>query len=564
VYGKAGDLATIVAMQGFKTPRCPISQSVVYGFCMNSEHRPLRASPQRSRPVVWLVVALCVVGALIRMVNLEDFPFPIHNDETSSIVDGIRHFMPGQRGGWALFGSAFGGHPNLSYWLNAIPSRIIGEVTLWSSRLGAAICGTLSMVIFALLVFRAFGRNVGLFFLVLIVPYHFHVHFSRTAFPYIDALLGMAAVSLAFVWYVERPTLVRALVVGILMGLAALTYPATHVLPGAIACGVVFGVYPTLIRERGGWRATRDTVLMTIAFIVGIGISLTPQILHAMRNGYTSRLSSTFIFQPHNITHLSPFVGIPNPTPFDVLIFNLWRTLIIFYKADSAEQYQFNDNPLPVWGAALGVIGALVLLVGCFKRRPIPIYIIATTVFTIVASALMVEGPFSPHLIVLALIIPLAIAVGWGTLLDIVRCKRVALVAVATGVLGVAWTHWNWTFYNTVVDPERSRLGRIPNYILRLPIDKKRVTEILGVASHHVGPNESYYQLIYPNSTQVQLDRATTAEHISQRLRERPGSVVILEDMDDLAKVESVLKAHGRDVQVFTYRNMPVGFLYVK
>ncbi len=180
---------------------------------MNSENGQLPERPQRSRLVMSLVLVLCIAGALVRMVSLENFPFPIHNDETASIVDGIRHFMPGQRGGWALFGSAFGGHPNLSYWLNAIPSRIIGEVTLWSSRLGAAICGTLSMIIFALFVLRAFGRKVGLFFLVLIVPYHFHVQFSRTAFPYIDALLGMATVSLAFVWYVERPTLVRALVV---------------------------------------------------------------------------------------------------------------------------------------------------------------------------------------------------------------------------------------------------------------------------------------------------------------------------------------------------------------
>lgn len=531
---------------------------------MHSENHSLCPRPQRSPLLIGLVIALFIAGALIRMVNLENFPFPIHNDETSSIVDGIRHFMPGQRGGWALCGSAFGGHPNLSYWLSAIPSRIIGDVTLWSSRLGAAIFGTLSMVIFSLFVFKAFGRSIGLFFLVLVVPYHFHVHFSRTAFPYIHALVGLAAVSLAFAWYVERPTMVRALVVGILMGLAALTYPATHVLPGAIACGVLFGVYPKLIRERGGWRASRDTLLMTCAFVVGILIALAPQIYHVLTYGYTSRLSSTFIFHPHNIKHLSPFVGKPNPTPFDVLIFNLWRTLIIFYKADSAEQYQFNDNPLPSWGAALGVIGGLVLLVRSFQRRPIPIYIVTTMVFTIVASALMVEGPFSPHQIVLALIIPLAMALGWGAILDVVRCRHAVVVATVTSVLGVAWALWNWEFYNAVVNPERSRLGRIPNYILHLPIDKKGVTEILGVAAHNVGPNESYYQLIYPNSKQIQLDRGLSADQIYQRVTEGGQKVVILEDEDNLSNVEAVFKAHGKNVQVFRYPNMPVGFVYVE
>jgi Dolichyl-phosphate-mannose-protein mannosyltransferase len=531
---------------------------------MNSDNGHLRDSPRRSPLMLGLVIALCIGGALARMVYVEEFPFPIHNDETSSIVDGIRHFMPGQRGGWALFGSAFGGHPNLSYWLSAIPSRLIGEVTLWSARLGASIFGTLSMILFALFASKAFGRTVGIFFLVLILPYHFHVHFSRTAFPYIHALVGMAAVSLAFVWYVERPAIGRALVVGVLMGLAALTYPATHVLPAAIACAVMLGVLPRLVRERGGWKGSIDTLLMTGAFIVGILISLSPEIVHAMRYGYTSRLSSTFIFHPHNIKHLSPFVGIPKPTPFDVLLFNLWRTCDIFYKADSAEQYQFNDNPLPVWGAALGVVGALVLLWRSFKLQPIPIYIVSTTLFTIIASALMVEGNFSPHQIVLALIIPLAMAIGWKALLDLVRCKHVAMVGVVTGVLGVAWVWWNWEFYNMVVSPLRSRLGRIPNYILRLPIDKEGVTEVLGVAFHNVGPNESYYQLIYPNSRQVQLSKETSADQIYQRVSEGPGRVVILEDMDNLSNVEAVFKAHGRDVQVFVYPNMPVGFLYVK
>lgn len=128
---------------------------------MSSFSSQSKAEKRATVAFVGVVVCLLVVGAMMRLWNLNEFPQQVHNDESTSIVDGIMHFMPGGRGGWALFGSSFGGHPNLSYWMNALPSRVIGEVSLWSARMGSALAGTLSLVLLALFVCKAYGVEWG-------------------------------------------------------------------------------------------------------------------------------------------------------------------------------------------------------------------------------------------------------------------------------------------------------------------------------------------------------------------------------------------------------------------
>ena len=105
-------------------------------------HSPHTQRSGRTPTTMAAVVLLLVMGALVRSLYLTHFPMQVHNDESGSTLDGISKFVVGE-GGWALFGSAFGGHPNLSYWLSAIPGRLLGEFSLWTSRLGSALSGTL-------------------------------------------------------------------------------------------------------------------------------------------------------------------------------------------------------------------------------------------------------------------------------------------------------------------------------------------------------------------------------------------------------------------------------------
>lgn len=517
------------------------------------------------RSVLWLlsITALLILGAFIRLWDLAALPAQVHNDESSSIVDGIMHFMPGGRGGWALFGSAFGGHPNLSYWLNALPSRLIGEVSIWSSRLGAALAGIASLVALTLFVSKAFGRRVAIFFLIFIVPFHWHVHFSRTAFPYVHALLGMGLVSYALSIFLSAPSLMRALLTGISMGLAALAYPATHVLPAAIAVAVVIRTWPDLSKRNGFKRGSFNFIALVVCFVVGLSVALLPHVIYSFRYGYTSRLTSTFVLHPHNIRHLAPQTGIPNVSVPEVVWFNMKRTAKIFYAADTAEQYQFHQNPLPLWGAILATLGAVIMLFGVFRRDAVAAYLITTSALSFLASGLMVEGPFSPHLILFAAIIPISMAVGIDRLLSWIRIRQVALVGlVGTGLL-IVWTDWNLHFYQQVVDPQRSRLSQMTTYLLRLPIDTRGVTTIVGASDADVSPNESYYKLFYPLSKQIQLGKGADVSKILDIVAAGAGPAVIVVDERRCDELRGELARSGKIAQLFRYPKLSVAFLYL-
>lgn len=531
---------------------------------MSASQSPSQAEKRATIIFMLVVMGLLAVGAVVRVSNLSEFPQQVHNDESTSIVDGIMHFMPGGRGGWALFGSAFGGHPNLSYWLNALPSRCLGEVSLWSARLGAAIAGSLSLVFLALFVCKAYGRRVGIFFLVFIIPYHLHYHFSRTAFPYVYSLLGMGLVSYFFVVFLKAPSLRSALAAGVVMGLSALTYPATHVLPAAIIAAVVIKIWPDLMRGEGAARGSLRFFSMALCFIVGVFIALTPHIIYSYRYGYSSRLTQTFVLHEHNIRHLGPQTGDPSVTTAGVVWFNMKRTARIFYSGDTAEQYQFHENPFPLWGACLAAFGALVLVGKALRRDPVAVYVVVTGVATFLASGFMVEGNFSPHLILFAVITPLAMALALDTVVRSLRIRYFAILVPLTVGLGALWTEWNWNFYNRVVSTERSRLTRAVTYLLRLPIDTKTVTTVIGAAGVDVYPRESYYELLYPTSKQFQLGKDASVAQVVDLVAKGGGPAVVVEDEEGLDPIRQEFEKLGKTVDVYRYPQFPAVYLYVK
>jgi len=509
------------------------------------------------------VLLLLVTGALTRLIDIADFPPQIHNDESSSAIDGVAHFMDGS-GGWALAGSAFGGHPNLSYWLSAIPARITGELSIRTLRLGAAVSGILSLLFVALFVSKAFGRRVTLYTLLFIAPYHYHAHFSRTGFPYIHAVLFMSLVSAAFAWFVESPTLRRSLLVGIAMGLAALVYPATHVLPFAIGAAVMLWLLPTLISTRGWKGGSIRFIKLVMCFMTGLIVAVGPQAAYSYSHGYTSRLTQTFVLHEHNIKHLRSQMNDPHMTKTEIVWANFLRTLKIFYSDDTGEQYQFNESPLPLVGGIVTLCGLGVLLWRGLRRDPLAVYLIVTGGLTIVTSALMVEGNFSPHTVLLSVLIPIVAAIGWDKILSTLRIRHVALASVATLLIGVAWADWNWKFYNRVVSPTRSRFGRPTYYVLRLPIDHKSVRHVVNAGAIDLNFSESYYPLVYPAASKAKLVSTTPPSEVADLIGKSQLPCVVVEDKGDFPALKTILESRGRKLHYFTYPEIDLVYMYIE
>lgn len=508
-------------------------------------------------------ILILVAAAVVRSVNLQRFPMQVHNDESAMVIHGFRPMYQDPNSS-ILAGVSFAGHPNFGYWLSSLSSLLFGEETLWSLRIGSAIIGSLSLLFFGLFVINAFGRRTGLLFLLFASAFHIHFHFSRTGFHYIHAVFFTGLISWAFLMCVRSASLVWALVTGMFMGLGALVYPATHVLPAAMAVAWFFGKIDAPLLAPTVWHRFGRFAKLVGAFLLGLGATLGPQAVFAISHGFLGRLNATFLLHPHNIKHLSNELGTEFPTTGAVIWLNLHRTLRYFYRSDSGEQYHFSQNPLPTWGSALAIIGLLILLRRCLKRDPFALFVASVGLFTVLGSTLMIEANFSPHLILFSLLIPLAIAVGWDFALSLARARNVAVASILSALIALAWTDWNWKFYLDVVDPTKSRLTDTENWLLQLPIDTTKVTRLVNLSGRDINWAESYFELVYPAAEGIRDQSGDPAPKALRMVSTKTGPVVFVINRNEADVVQQELTKAGQRIQRFAFQGQRVDFLWVE
>jgi hypothetical protein len=297
--------------------------------------------------------------------------------------------------------------------------------------------------------------------------------------------------------------------------------------------------------------------------ILGLLVSFGPQIFYIYYNGFLSRLGSTFILQPHNIKHLASMMKEPSMAPLDIVWFNILQTAKFFYASDSGEQYNFIESPIPWWIAPIVIAGFLATLLRALKREVLPIYLISIAFLTFVASALMVEGNFSPHLVLFSLLIPFALAAGADLIFFTLFTRYPFVRTVALCSIGAVWAQWNWYYYQRVVDPFRSRITNTETWLVNLPVDTASVAHLIDLSNHDLNLEESTIALAFPKAVGFAGSPEKPTENVPKVLAERGAPAVILVDLPHGAAVEKVLRDAGRTVQRFEYPRLRVSFIYV-
>jgi hypothetical protein len=526
-------------------------------------HSDSYADQKRWKLLVGCAVIVLLIGAaLIRCMYLTHFPMQIHNDEASTVARGYR-LVESWTPYTILSGSLFGGHPSFGFWLASIPTQLTGEDSVWTLRISSAICGTLSLLFFWLFVKRGFGPRMALLFLLFATPFHLHVHYSRTGFIYVHAILLAGLISWAFAMFVTSTSARTAFFTGLTMGLGMLVYPATQVLPIAMVLAVLFGVMPSTAKASVLWKSPKLFLSVMTCGILGLLVSFGPQIFYIYYNGFLSRLGSTFILQPHNIKHLASMMKEPSMAPLDIVWFNILQTAKFFYASDSGEQYNFIESPIPWWIAPIVIAGFLATLLRALKREVLPIYLISIAFLTFVASALMVEGNFSPHLVLFSLLIPFALAAGADLIFFTLFTRYPFVRTVALCSIGAVWAQWNWYYYQRVVDPFRSRITNTETWLVNLPVDTASVAHLIDLSNHDLNLEESTIALAFPKAVGFAGSPEKPTENVPKVLAERGAPAVILVDLPHGAAVEKVLRDAGRTVQRFEYPRLRVSFIYV-
>ncbi len=268
------------------------------------KHRPAVEVDRsgRARPETGLgrggriaLAAILVAAAAFRLIALDRVPPGINQDEANRAYEAFCLRRTGHdryEKTWPIFFRAFGAidYPPGTYIYLLIPVQAVLGMTIWSTRLPAALLGTLNVWLVYLLLRRLYSRRVGLLGALLLAVSPWHVHLSRVAF---EVSLCPPLVTLGFYLIArcgsppgERPIaplprreLLSLAGAGLALGTALWTYNALRVVVPLLLVGggLLYAreVVSFLRRPRAGWGGG--------LFAAGLLLALAPFIWASIR-----------------------------------------------------------------------------------------------------------------------------------------------------------------------------------------------------------------------------------------------------------------------------------------
>lgn len=519
-----------------------------YGNSVQYREASMNKKTAKGNTAVFILgfLLLVVASAAVRIPYLTHYPPQVHNDEAAT---GIYILELIKSGGWALYGTTWG-HPNLNFWISSLPTKLTGETSVWTIRLMCAIGGVFSLIFFGAAVAILSNRRTSLLFLLFAAPFHLHAHYSRTGFIYNHAILSISLTTLLFALVVARPTLIRRVMLGISLGLSILVYPVTQVLPFAL---LGTAITPYLLTTwnplRGFWngiKRARKALPVLLGCILGCGA----QIAFWVQYGYESRVRSQFFLLPDPRRHLEGVMG-EHASPLAIWWFNIKQTALFFYNGDLAAQYGFFKAPLAPAMAGLAIMGIVIMMIRATKSDRFSIFVLLTSIGTFVGSTLLVEGDFSPHLIVFGLYLPLFCAVGCDFLWSIIRINHPIIVTPIMIGVGAWWALWNFNYYEQNVT--RWKQYRV-TYILNLPIDTRSVRSLISLSKFPESLGESFYTLVFPNASKHILRPSADDGQVILETATRSGlPALAIVDPEQESVVTAKLKEAQRKVTTFNH-----------
>ncbi len=389
--------------------------------------------------------ALLLVAAVLRTGDLAMLPFPLHNDAMSCGLEARRFLGSGEARG--LFTAGWYFCPSLGFFLTSLPMRLFGD-DLIGLRMGSVVLGLASLVGGGLLVRALFGRVPALLWLVLTVPYHWHLQLSRSGHHYVQAVAATVWVLALTVAAARTRRPVWLAGAGVVLGIGLQTYYAVRLVPLLL----VVWAAAWAASGRAGPRLTARAAEVVLGFALLVVAPLLPYYLeHPRAFGY--RTDQVLVLGDQAARHVRGQVG--SASTVDVLVHQAARTAELWTRGgDTSMQYGFRGAFMPpvLWPAVLlgGVIGAVA--VWRLRRRgatadrvgEVPPGLAHLLVWlwlggTLVAGGVLtVDAPFSPRLSGISTAVMILPAIGLAWLVEqsrrIGRRTTWAVVVVVTAL----------------------------------------------------------------------------------------------------------------------------------
>jgi 4-amino-4-deoxy-L-arabinose transferase-like glycosyltransferase len=404
--------------------------------------RPGAAAKRESRRFAAAAVFLFAFAFAIRVWGgIDRIPGWLDSDEGATGLAGSTSFGEGTR---ALFGFWDMGNPNMALFVSQLAARPFGE-GLRALRLGAALLGSLSVVLLFDFARRLVGSRTALLAALLLSVNHTFVHYSRVGQIYVETPFFTSLVLALLLRAMSGGSFLTLTAAGVALGIGAATYIPAQILPALV------------ILTLTGWgiimRWPSKRLLIILAFL-GTVVALTcaPMVATVMRMPLEivyQRIPAISVLRADGFRQLRDAYGAD--TVLAAVGEHVLRTISIFnFGSDHFKAYGANRALADAVTGALAPAAYALLL----HRLSSPVGWVSI-VFTgayLSGAVLLCAGPPSYHRVLVVLLFS-CLGVAWTmtglarAFADRVNVPRWLPAAAAVAVVGAsAWFNLHYYF----------------------------------------------------------------------------------------------------------------------
>src|SRR5581483_8336096 len=275
------------------------------------------------------VLGLLAITLAYRLIGLPQIPYEVHGDE-AAIGVAARAIMHGDAP--SLFWVGWADVPNMSYAIPAAFMSLVGD-NLFGLRIASVVQGTLSVLLTYLIARRLFGWRIGLVAGVLLAMNHWHVHFSRTGFHYMQAVFAGTLFVYLMLRAIDTRRAANWLLAGFAVGLGFEVYYGARIAP---VIGAVYLVHQA-VRDRAFFTKHWSGVL---AMCGGALLFAAPVIVFFVQHPDTflNRTNGVSVTNPDIQNHLIRSFGVN--TLGEAMLIQLRNSVLAFnQRGETSLQY---------------------------------------------------------------------------------------------------------------------------------------------------------------------------------------------------------------------------------
>ncbi|MCD4655037.1 glycosyltransferase family 39 protein [bacterium] len=207
-----------------------------------------------------LLLVIMVIAGFFRFYCLDSLPPKLWQDERAHLVD-AQQILNGQH---TIFCPANNGRESLYIYLIAFSVKLFGEHN-WVVRFPGALIGTLSILLFYLLIRRLFNRDIAILSSIALACNAWHIIMSHVAYRLILTIPFMCAALIFLLKFRQTGKLKHIIISAVISGVGLYTYSTFR-----FALPVIIFFWTCLIVKNAEWNRKQLAAFMIYCVIVGI------------------------------------------------------------------------------------------------------------------------------------------------------------------------------------------------------------------------------------------------------------------------------------------------------